>query len=84
MAGKAVLVIDMPKSCFDCQLMVDGWCYAVKANRTQETISAKDRTCWCTLRPLPQKKGQYDNYYGYNMMAQGWNECLDAITGETE
>ena len=52
---KAVLVIDMPKSCFDCQLMVDGWCYAVKADRTQDTISAKDRTCWCPLRPLPQK-----------------------------
>ena len=53
---KAVLVIDMPKSCLDCQLMVDGWCYAVKADRTQDAISAKDRTCWCPLRPLPKWK----------------------------
>lgn len=36
------------------------------------------------LKPLPEKKGLYVNDYGYNMMAQGWNECLDEITGVNE
>lgn len=36
------------------------------------------------VRPMPTKKGFYGKAYAYNCMAQGWNECLDEITGETE
>ena len=83
---KSILVIETPKNCLDCQLMVDGWCYAVKADRTQDAISAKDRTCWCPLRPLPNRKE--DLHYPCNEYLQaineGWNACIDEILGETE
>lgn len=82
---KAVLVLDMPKSCFDCQLMVDGWCYAVNADRTQDTISTKDRTCWCPLRQLPSFKAvDLNDTRDVVMFCHGWNTCLAEITGETE
>jgi len=74
---KSILIIDTPKNCLDCQLMVDGWCYAVKADRTQEVISAKDRTCWCPLRPLPQKKNT--DFHPNVVYANGWNDCLKEI-----
>ena len=77
---KSILIVDTPKNCLDCQLMVDGWCYAVKADRTQDTISAKDRTCWCPLKPLPEHKDigypndDYDVGFG-----DGWDACLKEL-----
>ena len=72
---KSILIIDTPKNCLDCQLMVDGWCYGVKADRTQDAISTKDRTCWCPLKNLPNEFGNdiEDQY------AIGWNDCLKEI-----
>ena len=88
---KSILIIDTPKNCLDCQLMVDGWCYAVKADRTQEVISAKDRTCWCPLRPLPPKLDANDWHRMFSGLfsereakGYGWNACIDEITGEKE
>ena len=83
---KSILIIDTPKNCLDCQLMVDGWCYGVKADRTQDTISAKDRTCWCPLKDLPSKmipEMVMGNKFAEGCV-QGWNDCIDTITGETE
>ena len=77
---KSILVIDTPRNCLDCQLMVDGWCYGVKADRTQNTISTKDRTCWCPLKPLPEPKDigypndDYDVGFG-----DGWDACLKEL-----
>ena len=79
---KSILIIDTPKNCLDCQLMVDGWCYAVKADRTQEVISAKDRTCWCPLRPLPKPITDYDVKVSFDYdadYAEGWNDCLEEL-----
>ena len=36
------------------------------------------------FKPMPKKKTTVGNYYAWNMMAQGWNDCLLEITGETE
>ena len=83
---KAVLVIDMPKDCWDCHL-VDEWgnCNAIKMTSERYGVSVKqydkERASWCPLRPLPHKL-QADWYTdGYK---EGFNACLDAITGETE
>lgn len=79
---KAVLVIDMPDN-LDIPLE------DIKAGITVSSKDVRKSMLYLKyknveLRPLPQKKGQYANDYGYNMMAQGWNACLDEITGETE
>ena len=82
---KSILVIDTPKNCPDCQLMADGWCYGIPSREeVQGKIKYLKRPSWCPLRPLPQKiyavyRGDYE--YG---VTDGWNACLDVITGETE
>lgn len=92
---KALLVVDMPTNCSICPCSREGnspsdkWkCQAVIEDshfkRIDESESIPE---WCPLKPLPQKKeqelwdGRYTNYYLYRC---GWNDCLDAITGETE
>lgn len=91
---KAVLVIDMPKDCWDCHL-VDEWgnCNAIKMTSEKYGVSVKqndkDRPSWCPLRPMPKKeekpiKGE-DDYNDFCIgYTRGWNECLDEITGGTE
>lgn len=74
---KAILVIDMPKNCAKCKLMYlqgigESICNAV---------DWEERPSWCPLRPLPHKL-QADWYTdGYK---EGFNACLEEITGETE
>ena len=86
---KAVLVIDMPKDCWDCHL-VDEWgnCNAIKMTSERYGVSVKqydkERASWCPLRPLPQKmkhEDEIDYEYGY---IDGRNELIDEIMGETE
>ena len=78
---KAVLVIDMPKDCWDCHL-VDEWenCNAIKMTSERYGVSVKqydkERASWCPLRPLPHKL-QADWYTdGYK---EGFNDCLEEI-----
>ena len=83
---KAILVIDMPKDCWDCHL-VDEWgnCNAIKMTSERYGVSVKqydkERASWCPLRPLPHKL-QADWYTdGYK---EGFNACLEEITGEKQ
>ena len=78
---KAILVIDMPKDCWDCHL-VDEWenCNAIKMTSERYGVSVKqydkERASWCPLRPLPHKL-QADWYTdGYK---EGFNACLKEI-----
>ena len=89
---KAVLVIDeMPTECIECQ-----FCRILADDKPTETrciLTAKrnedgvnTRAEWCPLKPLPNRKE--DLHYPCNEYLQavneGWNVCLDEITGETE
>lgn len=80
---KAVLVIDMPRNCWGCpcnEVDSDGmsWCNALAKNTIHSNV---ERQSWCPLRPLPHKL-QADWYTdGYK---EGFNACLEEITGETE
>lgn len=95
--SKAILVIDMPKHCKDCQFRVakhynqyeyDFWC---EANNEMFKGLKKDFTpknFKCPLKPLPQKKKlDEDLFLSNNFNFQyarfnGYNECLDEILGE--
>ena len=81
---KAILIIDIPNSCYDCP------CYYEDKDkcevRNQRAIADIGIPSWCPLRPLPNRKE--DLHYPCNEYLQavneGWNACLDEITGETE
>ena len=89
---RALLVIDMPRDCWDCHL-VDEWgnCNAIKMTSARYGVSVKqndkDRPSWCPLKDLPSNKeikGDWENVVdvwvdGANY---GYNKCLNDISGE--
>ena len=89
---KAVLVMDMPESCMECNfLYIDGdtmldSCQALEVARTvdSETYEKPD---WCPLRELPEKMpelkaGYEDISTSIRRVGWNWNACLDAIAGK--
>lgn len=87
---KAVLVVDFPTDCFMCPCFSDET-WRCCATEIDEEVH-NDRPKWCPLRPLPKYLGfketeieTTDWHFGDNLdRADGWNACLDAITGEAE
>lgn len=89
---KAVLVIDMPKSCKECLFCGFGGVNLEKyvCCLTGEN-SEEPHLVGCPLKPLPNK---LDANYWHRMFGgeykvreakgYGWNACLKEITGETE
>ena len=85
--AKAVLVMDNPESCFGCNFLYCGGdtnldsCQAREEARPVDSETYK-KPDWCPLRELPEKKET--NYYMNNKgkgIVEGWNACLDEITG---
>ena len=84
---KAILVIDIPKDCYDCPCYYEdlGKCEAIN-----KTVKADYdvRPSWCPLRPLPERKDEGSVLkplpFEVYMYRYGFNECLDEIMGETE
>lgn len=84
--SKAVLVMDMPDGCAGCHLYdyPSSRCYVTE--KYQNDISKDYKPDWCPLVPLPEKKESdpvmdHDIDFG---MAEGWNACIDAITGNSQ
>ena len=76
---KAILVIDMPATCWDCPCESEYFCGAA----CKELFYVEDRKPdWCPLKEMPlemdvdySKVCDYqDGYY-----AEGWNDCLEEI-----
>lgn len=95
--AKAVLVMDMPESCFGCNFLycnadagIDS-CQAMKVSRIvdSETYEKPD---WCPLRELPKKKeefelrkckGSVEGTWKVPLIEnKGFNACLDEILKE--
>ena len=66
------------------------WCGDEDGFYTSDT-----KPSWCPLRPLPQKTSGHGKTYcmvnsrvssipAYGEYDRGWNDCLDAITGDTD
>lgn len=84
---KAVLLMNVPEKCLDCNLCVldmDGSisCYYNKREICSNVGENNSRPNWCPLKSLPEE--DHENHYpdewedGY---ADGWNDCLREITG---
>lgn len=88
---KAILVIDIPKCCEECQLInshydneygLQTYC-GVDYHRIKE----KNKKDLCPLKPMPRKeKGRYwhNGIAKENTYVCGWNDCIDEILGEQE
>lgn len=83
---KAILVVEMPNNCEECPC-----CYGFICSPL-----AREMGIWgihngkptdCPLKPMPRKrepKEEWLNEYHRDEFADGWNACLEKITGETE
>lgn len=84
---KAMLVFDMPATCTDCPCY--DYIHGVCANTHKDCeLRIQEKPTWCPARPLPEKK-ETRHAMQYRGLAEeyrkeGWNECLDAITGGKE
>ena len=74
---KALLVIDMPKDCIECETHCE-FCH----------LTGNCRPPKCPLKPMPFKKEGYqtggtlwngDPEVRFNEYALGWNACLDEL-----
>ena len=93
---KTILVFDKPNACWECMLCGGGikerFCIArIYEQGNTNDCDIKDLNkveSWCPLKPLPKKK-ETMNAIQYSGLAEeyrkeGWNECIDEITGEEE
>mgnify|MGYP007103173908 CR=1 FL=1 len=83
--SKAVLIIDMPECCADCQLADDdpSGLYCVPADEYYDgKESTEDRASFCPLRELPEKIPDLEHGYENvekSIIRIGWNACLDMM-----
>lgn len=91
--AKAVLVMDMPESCFGCKFChincSDGEedsCQALEVARLVDS-DTYEKPDWCPLRELPERETEMTDaddlgkdYVRGTMY--GWNACLDEILKE--
>ena len=53
---KAILVIDMPKACDECPLLLfETETDRCKAFHKQVLVEGEDKPIWCPLKPMPEK-----------------------------
>lgn len=85
--AKAILVMDMPESCFGCNfLYCDGdtnldSCQAREKARPVDSATY-EKPDWCPLRELPEKIPDLEHGYenvDKSIIRIGWNACLDTI-----
>lgn len=84
--SKSVLVMETPESCRSCYLC--GFTLALQycREKLKDIKGTSVKPDWCPLKPLPEKDDfvnvPHDEYYtGYH---DGWDNCIDAITGEVK
>ncbi len=88
--AKAVLVMDMPESCFGCNFchincsdVEEDSCQALEVARLVDS-DTYEKPDWCPLRELPERETEMTDAddlgrdYVRGTM-DGWNACLEAI-----
>ena len=89
--AKAVLVFDMTENCRNIKgdskhgCLFGGMNCLLSGEDVMPEVAIGIRSSTCPLRPLPEKdntKYWSDEYA--DGWKEGWNECLDAITGGAE
>ena len=88
--SKAILVMDMPESCTECQFCreideIDACCEIAREPRDESLCRMigkydKERPDWCPLKEVPgrDKESHYPDEY-MDGFTDGWNRCIDNI-----
>jgi len=85
---KAILVIDMPKSCAECALRTSLEANYLYCVATLPRLKIDPMTAYyikehkCPLKPMPEKrepKEEWFNEYHRDEFADGWNACIKEI-----
>ena len=83
--AKAMLIMDMPSRCAECQLILEDMTSAICFGSDVNTIDVeweKEKPTWCPLRSVPQKKTELTMFDIGEAM--GYNACIDEILGGGE
>lgn len=81
--AKAILIMDMPESCFGCNFChINGSggedsCQALEVARPVDS-DTYEKPDWCPLQELPEKANHPD-YCDNGRFDKGCNACLDEI-----
>lgn len=80
--NKAILVIDMPDDCFECNFCVElsAQDRCVAAGKRIFTLGKPD---WCPLKPAPEKDEVYYLHEWSAGYKKGWNDCVNYVAVET-
>ena len=84
--SKAILVMEMPKNCAECNLCgtQDGeyFCipddFAHYLGNSYVNHSCESKPDWCPLKPMPEKQTE-ESVRCYCPWEDGWNDCIDEI-----
>ena len=83
--SKSVLVMKTSENCRSCYLRgftLDSQYCKIEQKRIKDTSVKPD---WCPLMDLPEKdNGDYPANTSDAGFAEGWNQCIDEITGEVK
>lgn len=85
--SKGALVIEIPECCEECRFIHNSaygrfLCSAASGETICDPFWRPD---WCPLRTLPGKNKAPKVADGYELgYEDGWNKCLEKITGENE
>lgn len=92
--SKAILVMDMPKNCSECNqcqcgnedgeysCIPDNFAHYLSSNYVNHSCESKPD--WCPLKPIPEKVEEYPKeYYEFGNIGLafdvGYNTCIDKI-----
>ena len=94
--SKAVLVMDMPSSCAECEFQANNvrdnpiciLCTesCVEQFRTKDeykriNTDLRTKPDWCPLKPMPEKEEEKKTDVAYDIIIKrGWNACIDELT----
>lgn len=78
--NKSIVVINTPENCKQCPFEESPWSFC---------LGEYEKEKHCPLRSMPQKNFEreaeaYQTEEEYNAYVDGWNDCLNEITGEYE
>ena len=83
--AKAMLIMDMPSCCDECQLKVlpNPWSFMICGKTKKHIERGNQRPTWCPLREVPKKIVSRDSDIT-RLEKLGYNACIDEILGGGE
>ena len=80
--SKSVLVIDTPENCRSCYLRGFTLNLQYCRGKLKDIKDTSVKPDWCPLMDLPEKdNGDYPANTVDAGFVEGWNQCIDEITG---